>query len=84
MVCFLCRGVICLLKVVDGSVTKGDRVIASSTGEVYDVLEVRSSTMDPPLPPSPPTLSLQCADVYRGGQQTAGAAAHSPTMTLST
>lgn len=34
------RGVICLLKVVDGSVTKGDRVIASSTGEVYDVLEV--------------------------------------------
>ncbi|KAL0048521.1 hypothetical protein WJX82_004995 [Trebouxia sp. C0006] len=33
------RGVICLLKVVDGSVVKGDRVIASSTGEVYDVLE---------------------------------------------
>ena len=37
-----CRGVICLLKVVDGTLTKGDRVIASSTGEMYDVLEVCS------------------------------------------
>lgn len=54
IVWLLCRGVICLLKVVDGSVTKGDRVIASSTGEVYDVLEVRSSTMDPPPPTHPP------------------------------
>ena len=34
------RGVICLLKVVDGIVKKGDRVIASATDEVYDVLEV--------------------------------------------
>jgi len=42
IVWFLCRGVICLLKVVDGSVIKGDRVIASSTGETYDVLEVGS------------------------------------------
>ena len=48
---FVCRGVICLLKVVDGSVTKGDRVIASSTGEVYDVLEVRSFTVEPPPRP---------------------------------
>ncbi|KAL3142012.1 hypothetical protein ABBQ32_004651 [Trebouxia sp. C0010 RCD-2024] len=34
------RGVICLLKVVDGMVKKGDKVMASSTEEVYDVLEV--------------------------------------------
>jgi len=53
IVWFVCRGVICLLKVVDGSVVKGDRVIASSTGEVYDVLEVTSSTVENPSPPPP-------------------------------
>lgn len=29
-----------MLKVVDGMVTKGDKVMAASTEEVYDVLEV--------------------------------------------
>ncbi len=60
---FVCRGVICLLKVVDGSVVKGDRVIASSTGEVYDVLEVTSSTVENPSPPPPlpPTLPCHCS-----------------------
>ena len=68
---FVCRGVICLLKVVDGSVTKGDRVIASSTGEVYDVLEVRSFTVESP-PPLPLGLSLQCTEVYKGLRCTRG------------
>ena len=65
IVWFVCRGVICLLKVVDGSVVKGDRVIASSTGEVYDVLEVGSSSVPSPPPPLP-ALSLQWAEVYDG------------------
>ena len=38
------RGVICLLRVVDGMVKKGDKVIASSSGEIYDVLEVRNKS----------------------------------------
>ena len=29
-----------MLRVVDGMVKKGDKVIASSSGEIYDVLEV--------------------------------------------
>lgn len=37
-----CRGVICLLKVVDGEVVKGDRITTASNGEHYDILEVRS------------------------------------------
>ena len=40
----MCRGVICLLRVVDGIVKKGDKVIASSSGEIYDVLEVRNQS----------------------------------------
>ena len=54
IVWFVCRGVICLLKVVDGSVVKGDRVIASSTGEVYDVLGGGLFSVAPPPPPSLP------------------------------
>lgn len=38
----MCRGVICLLKVVDGEVRKGDRITAAFNGEHHDVLEVRS------------------------------------------
>eukprot|EP00195_Chlamydomonas_chlamydogama_P016553 CAMPEP_0202908548 /NCGR_PEP_ID=MMETSP1392-20130828/46429_1 /ASSEMBLY_ACC=CAM_ASM_000868 /TAXON_ID=225041 /ORGANISM="Chlamydomonas chlamydogama, Strain SAG 11-48b" /LENGTH=570 /DNA_ID=CAMNT_0049597945 /DNA_START=323 /DNA_END=2035 /DNA_ORIENTATION=+ len=34
------RGVICLVEIVDGSVAKGDRITAASTGEDYDVQEV--------------------------------------------
>lgn len=34
------RGVICLVEVVDGRLRKGDKVVASSSGEAYDILEV--------------------------------------------
>ena len=34
------RGVICLVEVVDGHLRKGDRVVASSTGDTYDIMEV--------------------------------------------
>ena len=40
------RGVICLLKVVDGTLKKGDRVVAASTEETYDVLEVSATPSD--------------------------------------
>ena len=35
------RGVICMVLVKDGTVRKGDRFKAVSTGDQYDVLEVR-------------------------------------------
>lgn len=41
--CAVLRGVICLLKVVDGMLKKGDRVVAASTEETYDVLEVNAN-----------------------------------------
>lgn len=34
------RGVICLVEIVDGHLRKGDKVVASSTGDTYDILEV--------------------------------------------
>lgn len=34
------RGVICLVEIVDGHLRKGDRVVASSTAEAYEILEV--------------------------------------------
>lgn len=33
---------ICLLKIVDGEVVKGDRITAASNGEHHDILEVRT------------------------------------------
>lgn len=36
-----CRGVICLVEVVDGRVHKGDRLTGIATGDSYDVTEVR-------------------------------------------
>ena len=36
------RGVICLVEVVDGALKLGDRVQAMSTGDLHDVLEVRT------------------------------------------
>ena len=36
------RGVVCLVEVVDGTLRVGDRVTAASSGETYDVAEVRS------------------------------------------
>jgi translation elongation factor EF-4 len=35
------RGVICLVEIVDGELRKGDRVVAFSSGEAYDILEVK-------------------------------------------
>ena len=37
------RGVVCLVEVVDGTLRVGDRVTAASSGETYDVAEVRAS-----------------------------------------
>lgn len=37
-----CRGVICLVEVIDGRVVKGDRVSGVASGETYDVNEVQS------------------------------------------
>ena len=34
------RGVICLIEIVDGHLKKGDKIIAASTGEDYEVLDV--------------------------------------------
>ncbi|GAX75362.1 hypothetical protein CEUSTIGMA_g2806.t1 [Chlamydomonas eustigma] len=52
------RGVICLVQLVDGRVTKGDRIVASSTGEDYEVQEVGI------LAPEPyPTGVLLCGQV---------------------
>ena len=34
------RGVICLVNIVDGSIKKGDKIQAASSGKVYDALEV--------------------------------------------
>jgi translation elongation factor EF-4 len=34
------RGVICMVEIIDGHLRKGDRVVASSTGDTYDILEV--------------------------------------------
>ena len=39
------RGVVCLVEVVDGALRAGDRVTAASSGETYDVAEVRTSNM---------------------------------------
>lgn len=39
------RGVVCLVEVVDGTLRAGDRVTAASSGETYDVAEVRASRM---------------------------------------
>ena len=36
------RGVVCLVEVVDGALRAGDRVTAASSGETYDVAEVRA------------------------------------------
>lgn len=36
------RGVVCLVEVVDGTLRAGDRVTAASSGETYDVAEVRA------------------------------------------
>ena len=42
----LCRGVICLVEVVDGSLQTGDKVASLASGETYDVSDV--STAPPP------------------------------------
>jgi len=34
------RGVICLIEVIDGSIKKGDKITAASTGTEYEVLEI--------------------------------------------
>ena len=36
------RGVVCLVEVVDGALCKGDRIVAASSGEAYEALEVRA------------------------------------------
>lgn len=36
------RGVVCLLEIVDGALARGDRVVAASTQEAYDILEARA------------------------------------------
>ena len=40
------RGVVCLVEVVDGRVERGDRVTALSTGEGYEVQEVRGQCVE--------------------------------------
>ena len=35
------RGVVCLLEIIDGALARGDRVVAASTQETYEILEVR-------------------------------------------
>ena len=56
------RGVICLLKVVDGTLKKGDRVVAASTEETYDVLEVSAFPLTPRQKEAPVVMnaSLFC------------------------
>ena len=39
----LCRGVICLVEVVDGSLQTGDKVASLASGETYDVTDVSST-----------------------------------------
>lgn len=34
------RGVICLIEIIDGCITKGDKIIAAHTGQSYEVLDV--------------------------------------------
>ena len=34
------RGVVCVVQLVDGAVTRGDRVTSLATGDSHDVLEV--------------------------------------------
>lgn len=34
------RGVICMIEVIDGKVSKGDRITSVMSGETYEVLEV--------------------------------------------
>lgn len=38
----VCRGVICLVRIVDGEVVKGDKVTSISSGMNHDVLEVKT------------------------------------------
>ena len=40
---FMCRGVICLVEVVDGSLQTGDKVASLASGETYDVSDVSSA-----------------------------------------
>jgi translation factor GUF1, mitochondrial len=34
------RGVVCLIEVVDGSIKKGDKIVAAHTGQEYEVLDI--------------------------------------------
>ncbi len=34
------RGVICLIEVIDGTITKGDKIISAHTGHEYEVLDI--------------------------------------------
>ncbi|GMH39966.1 hypothetical protein BSKO_07870 [Bryopsis sp. KO-2023] len=41
------RGVICLVEVVDGKVSKGDKIVSASSGETYEVLEIGAMMPEP-------------------------------------
>ncbi len=41
------RGVVCLIEVVDGHVSKGDKIMSAYTGEEYEVLELGLMYPDP-------------------------------------
>lgn len=34
------RGVICLIEVIDGTITKGDKIVSAHTGQDYEVLDI--------------------------------------------
>jgi len=52
------RGVVCLLRVVDGELQRGDRLQSAATGETFEALEVGLLT-----PEATPTPRLQCGQV---------------------
>ncbi len=58
------RGVICLIEIIDGSLKKGDMVMAAHTGQSYEVLEL--GLMYPEPTPMPALFTGQVGYVITG------------------
>ena len=66
-----CRGVVCLVAVVDGRVRRGDRLTSASTGDEYEVNEVGMLAPEPH--PTGQLLTGQVGYVLTGIKDTRGA-----------